>query len=297
MERSIDLSKYDIPSIERATSKGNQLKWNIGEYWIKADGVGYEGLAEYIVSCILEKSNVDRYCKYDVISIKYKTDVFTGCISRDFLPNGYTLVTLETLGRAFKNESIGEFLAKPGFADDKVDAVINFLRELKIPEVEKYITALIELDSLTLNDDRHTNNIAFLRQDDVLIPAPIFDNGGALLSNTMEYSRQYSPRHLIANISAKPFSSSFFRQKQIFERKYGQNFQTRFTKDDLRACLDYASSIYTDDQIIKRVEITLLEQMDKNKDLFVEETCKEELPKKSNSKLYMTIMTNDEELK
>ena len=157
--------------------------------------------------------------------------------------------------------------------------------------------ARLHLDSLTLNDDRHTNNIAFLRQDDVLIPAPIFDNGGAILSNTMEYSRQYSPRHLIANISAKPFSSSFFRQKQIFERKYGQNFQTRFTKDDLRACLDYASAVYTDDQIIKRVEITLLEQMDKNKDLFVEETCKEELPKNSNSKLYMTIMTNDEELK
>lgn len=279
MEKLIDLSDCDINIAEKTSSKGNQIKWNFGDFWIKSDGNGYEGLSEYIVSHILMKSNVDDFCRYNITNIKYKENELKGCVSKNFVPDSYDLITLEKLGLAYKNASIGEFLARPGFAEDRIDVVMKFLNELKIQGVEKYMTTLMELDSLTLNDDRHTNNIAFLRKDNILIPAPIFDNGGAFLSNTMEYSMRYNPRYLTTNVSAKPFSQSFEKQKRIFEDLYGKYFKTSFSKDDLRACLDYASAVYTDDQILKRVEITFLEQMDKNKDLFIEETCKEELPK------------------
>lgn len=279
MEKLIDLSDCDINIAEKTSSKGNQIKWNIGDFWIKSDGNGYEGLSEYVVSHILMKSNVDDFCRYNITNIKYKENELKGCVSKNFVPDSYDLITLEKLGLAYRNASIGEFLARPGFAEDRIDVVMKFLHELKIQGVEKYMTTLMELDSLTLNDDRHTNNIAFLRKDNILIPAPIFDNGGAFLSNTMEYSMRYNPRYLTTNVSAKPFSQSFEKQKRIFEDMYGKYFKTSFSKNDLRACLDYASAVYTDDQILKRVEITFLEQMDKNKDLFVEETCKEELPK------------------
>lgn len=280
MEKLIDLSYCDINIAEKTSSKGNQIKWNIGDFWIKSDGNGYEGLSEYVVSHILMKSNVDDFCRYNITNIKYKENELKGCVSKNFVPDSYDLITLEKLGLAYRNASIGEFLARPGFAEDRIDVVMKFLHELKIQGVEKYMTTLMELDSLTLNDDRHTNNIAFLRKDNILIPAPIFDNGGAFLSNTMEYSMRYNPRYLTTNVSAKPFSQSFEKQKRIFEDMYGKYFKTSFSKNDLRACLDYASAVYTDDQILKRVEIAFLEQMDKNKDLFVEETRKEELPKK-----------------
>lgn len=32
------------------SSKGNQLKFQIGDRWIKADFLGYEGAAEYVAS-------------------------------------------------------------------------------------------------------------------------------------------------------------------------------------------------------------------------------------------------------
>lgn len=280
MEKLIDLSDCDINIAEKTSSKGNQIKWNFGDFWIKSDGNGDEGLSEYVVSHILMKSNVDDFCRYNITNIKYKENELKGCVSKNFVPDSYDLITLEKLGLAYRNASIGEFLARPGFAEDRIDVVMKFLHELKIQGVEKYMTTLMELDSLTLNDDRHTNNIAFLRKDNILIPAPIFDNGGAFLSNTMEYSMRYNPRYLTTNVSAKPFSQSFEKQKRIFEDMYGKYFKTSFSKNDLRACLDYASAVYTDDQILKRVEIAFLEQMDKNKDLFVEETRKEELPKK-----------------
>ena len=41
------------------SSKGNQLKWEQGGVWYKADYTGYEGLAEYMVSGLLRYSNTD----------------------------------------------------------------------------------------------------------------------------------------------------------------------------------------------------------------------------------------------
>ena len=40
------------------TSKGDQLKWKIDDRWYKADYMGYEGLVEYVVSRLLEKSSL-----------------------------------------------------------------------------------------------------------------------------------------------------------------------------------------------------------------------------------------------
>lgn len=39
------------------SSKGNQLKWKDGDFWYKADYMGYEGLAEVVVAAALKESN------------------------------------------------------------------------------------------------------------------------------------------------------------------------------------------------------------------------------------------------
>ena len=38
------------------SSKGNQLKWRQGDIWYKADYMGYEGMAEVVISDLLELS-------------------------------------------------------------------------------------------------------------------------------------------------------------------------------------------------------------------------------------------------
>ena len=39
------------------TSKGDQLKWKIGNIWYKSDYMGYEGLSETLVSHLLQKKH------------------------------------------------------------------------------------------------------------------------------------------------------------------------------------------------------------------------------------------------
>ena len=63
----IDLSKLEPQETLNHTSKGNQLKWKCDGYWYKADHMGYEGLAETIVSAMPEKSN---HCTLSFMSIR-----------------------------------------------------------------------------------------------------------------------------------------------------------------------------------------------------------------------------------
>ena len=52
----IELFDENRKDMQRKSSKGNQLKWESEGKWYKADFMGYEGLAEYMVSSLLEKS-------------------------------------------------------------------------------------------------------------------------------------------------------------------------------------------------------------------------------------------------
>ena len=98
----IDLSRLEPQETLNHTSKGNQLKWKCYGYWYKADHMGYEGLAETIVSALLGKSTVKYpFVAYEYSQIKYKDRVYSGCKSVDFLADGYDLIPLEKLYRKF----------------------------------------------------------------------------------------------------------------------------------------------------------------------------------------------------
>lgn len=93
----IDLSRLEPQETLNHTSKGNQLKWKCDGYWYKADHMGYEGLAETIVSAMLAKSTIKYpFVVYEYSQIKYKDRVYSGCKSADFLAGGYDLIPLES---------------------------------------------------------------------------------------------------------------------------------------------------------------------------------------------------------
>lgn len=50
---------------DRTSSKGNQNKWHRNGIWYKADGLGYEALAEILVSGLLQKTNIGYFVKYE----------------------------------------------------------------------------------------------------------------------------------------------------------------------------------------------------------------------------------------
>ena len=90
----VQLYERDVKTNNRNSSKGNQLKWRRNGIWYKADYTGYEGLAEYMISKLLRYSDLDmtEYVDYETEMISYGTTEYTGCKSRNFLPENWQLI-------------------------------------------------------------------------------------------------------------------------------------------------------------------------------------------------------------
>ena len=56
----VELFEDNVKTFDRHSSKGNQLKWEKDGIWYKADYTGYEGLAEYVISQLLNKSTLEK---------------------------------------------------------------------------------------------------------------------------------------------------------------------------------------------------------------------------------------------
>ena len=75
------------------TSKGDQLKWKIGNIWYKSDYMGYEGLSETLVSHLLQKSTLSHpFVLYQPVRIAYRGTLRSGCSSPDFLKANQMLI-------------------------------------------------------------------------------------------------------------------------------------------------------------------------------------------------------------
>ena len=87
----VELFEQNIRTNERQSSKGNQLKWENDGIWYKADYTGYEGLSEYMISHLLEKSTLQEaeYVIYDTEQIQYKRNLYHGAKSHTFVKNDW----------------------------------------------------------------------------------------------------------------------------------------------------------------------------------------------------------------
>ena len=167
----IELFEQNIRKNDRQSSKGNQLKWENQGIWYKADYTGYEGLAEYIISHLLERSTLlqEEYVLYELEEIKYKTTVYAGVKSSDFLRDNWQLITLERLFQQF----FGQSLYKAIYSIEGNENRMIFLTEqvermTGLKDFGKYLNKLFTIDALFLNEDRHTHNIAVLMNSDGL---------------------------------------------------------------------------------------------------------------------------------
>lgn len=215
--------------IAETSSKGNQEKWYDKETdrWYKLDQFGYEALSETLISKLLEKSNIEQdtpftFVRYEMEKINAHGRERTGCSSQNF-SEGYSIITV--------NHLLSRYLGIP--LKDKLESLtsdkkrIEYLAE-KTKEVAglerfpQYLTLFFEIDALFLNDDRHLNNIAVLEKDGKYDYCPIFDNGAGLLSDTQMSPMDIEPKALIRSLEARPFNTTFNRQKNAAESLYGK---------------------------------------------------------------------------
>lgn len=261
----VDLTNVPLVETTSHTSKGNQLKWRDGNIWYKADHLGYEGASEVIVSHLLRKSALRvPYVRYDPVIIKFKGKMYHGCKSADFLPRDTSIIPLERLFWQYNGQGLAESLSKIKTTTEKIQFFVNGFESITgIKECGKYITAILEVDAMFLNDDRHTNNLAVLRDEetDTFALCPIFDNGAALLSDTtMDYPLNMDVYDCIKHAEAKPFSSSFDEQLEAAEELYGVQLRFLFSPADVQDEINQLRSIY-DIKTLKRAENVLRWQM------------------------------------
>ncbi len=267
----IILSQEDLKIENRHSSKGNQMKWLKSGKWYKADYTGYEGMAEYMVSHLLKYSNLDEktFILYETEEIQYSNAKYRGCSSENFLQSGWQLVTLERLFQNFYGESLYRSIYHISELENRIRFLVEQTERITgLTGFGQYLSKLLTVDALFLNEDRHTHNIAVLQdENDKYHLCPIFDNGGALLSDiTMDYPLGFDIYDLIDQAKSKTFCRNFEEQLEAVEKLYGQSLKFYYGRKEIEELIN--TDVYYSEEIKKRVENILLEQRRKYAYLF-----------------------------
>lgn len=267
----IELFEQNVRTNARQSSKGNQLKWKNENIWYKADYAGYEGLAEYVISHLLQKSTLSReeFVLYDLEQIRYKSVIYNGVRSNEILRDDWQIITLERLFKNFFNISLYQSVFRMVEPEERLRFIVNQVERITgLCEFGKYMNKLLTIDAVFLNEDRHMHNIAVLMNGEgAFLYCPFFDHGAGLLSDTfMDYPLTGEVLLQMEDVKAKTFSRSFEEQLDISQKLYNQNLRFNFTKKDVRDIID--SAVCYSEEEKRRVEEILYMQMRKYTYLF-----------------------------
>ena len=261
----INLDAVEQEPIQGHTSKGDQPKWQLDGKWYKADHMGYEALAEVLVSQLLKQSNVPDFVEYKPVLIQYLGKEIPGCVSKNFRRKDEMLVPFERLHRAYKGQGLAAALGRINEPQERIRYTVDFIEQTTgLTGVGEYLTFLLELDSFFLNEDRHTNNLAVIRNEKTkeFRLCPIFDNGLALLSDLNDYPLDKDVYDCIRRVRAKPFDMDFDVQVEATEELYGSQLKFSFARHDITKMLDAVRELYSS-TVFARVEQTVYEQIRK----------------------------------
>lgn len=228
-------------------------------------------MAEYIVSALLGYSNMkpDEYVDYKTEKITYKNNSYTGCMSVNFLTEGWKMITLERLFKNMYGESLTKAVYRIEDYADRVDFVVgNITRITGLNEFYIYFSKIMTIDTLFLNEDRHMHNIAVLIDDKGKYHyCPVFDNGSALLSDTtMDYPIGGSVEEMIKSAKAKTICMDFDEQLDAVEQVCGCHIKFDFCRKDVEKLLE--EEPWYDKNIKERVRDIIVSRKRKYQYLF-----------------------------
>ena len=159
------------------SSKGTQNKYYDNGYWYKTNQNGYEGLSEYLVSKLLECTNQKNFVTYEQCQINGKS----GCRSLNFLKKDESFISFHRLYDIYHGGNLSEAVITMNSAGERIRFVKEFVESVTEFDISPYLSKVLTLDMITLNNDRHFNNLGLLFDGDAFRTAPIFDNGKSLL--------------------------------------------------------------------------------------------------------------------
>lgn len=196
----------DYVVMQAGTSEGTQIKYRKDGFWYKKDHHGKEGLAEYLSSRLLTFSSLEpsEFILYEQGTINDDP----GCRSKNFLKQDEELITFYRLYFNQTGKDLSQIINRMDEMEERVEYVIEFFRQSCSLDVREYLSKVLTLDMLILNEDRHLNNLAVILKGDIFTPAPIFDNGVSLLTANQSVNWHFSIEENVKRVNARPFSGT-----------------------------------------------------------------------------------------
>lgn len=192
------------------SSTGTQVKYFYENVWYKLNKVGYEDVAEVLVSKVLSCSNMKNYVSYKKCVVNKKKS----CCSVNFLGMSENYISLQRLYQLYYNRELLDTIRSVEDVKERIDYIIDFVKSMTGLDMTEYLGKMLCLDMLILNTDRHFNNIGLIvnKEMDQYRLAPIFDNGNSLLSNISEFPFDVSIEENIEKAVGQPFAANLERQ-------------------------------------------------------------------------------------
>ena len=267
----VELFEDNVKTFDRHSSKGNQLKWEKDGIWYKADYTGYEGLAEYVISQLLNKSTLEKneFVLYETEQIKYKRAIFNGAKSANFLRDDWQIVTLQRLYKTKYNRNFMEDVWHIPETVDRLKYLVEQVEQLtKLKNFGIYMSKLLTIDAFFFIEDRHMHNIAVLMNGEGEVElCPFFDQGAGLMSDTtLDYPIGENTIIMMDEVKAKTICQSFEDTLDAAEQLYGYNLKFSFNKNDVSKIIKDAE-IYSEEEK-RRVETIIFQQMRRYQYLF-----------------------------
>lgn len=137
---------------EHLSSRGNQSKFRIGDEFVKIDTYQNgkrkyaEGLYEVLCSRLLDGVGVE-HAEYRFCRIQVNDQVFSGCISNNFIPEGAAEYTLQELydkhqkQKKLKNVLDGRFPYRS--LEKRFHSVIHDLKKMGVQDAEAYFHRIL----------------------------------------------------------------------------------------------------------------------------------------------------------
>ena len=192
--------------IQEGTSEGTQIKYRKNNFWYKKDNRGREGLSEYLVSRFMDFTSLEsyEYIRYE----EGKINGNSGCRSKNFLTGEDELITFYRLYYNEVGKDLSKVIATMDTMEERIEYVIDFIKASCDLDIREYLSRVLTLDMIILNEDRHLNNLAIIMRGDEFMPAPIFDNGVSLLTANQSVNWNFPMKDNVKRVVARPFSGS-----------------------------------------------------------------------------------------
>lgn len=210
MKQNYILSAQAMVMVQ-GSSKGTQPKYFDGGYWYKVNRLGYEGLAETLVTKVLECSSIKDYVIYEACTINGKT----GCRSQSFLKENESFLSFQRIYEIYNGGNLTDRIRRISSVSERIRFVCDFIREYTGADCGNYLSQILTLDMLTLNTDRHFNNLGIVMdaKKNSCRPAPVFDNGNSLLSDWDRFDAETIEGNL-DRVVGQPFAANLEVQAQ-----------------------------------------------------------------------------------